>query len=53
MIPMHYGAYRLADDTPKEALDRLLAEWEKRKLDANKLMVLKLGETIKTVASST
>ncbi|KAA0966254.1 MBL fold metallo-hydrolase [Sporosarcina sp. ANT_H38] len=46
MIPMHYGAYRLADDTPKEALDRLLAEWTKRKLDDNKLAVMKLGETI-------
>lgn len=28
-IPMHYGAYRLADDTGPEALERLLKEWEK------------------------
>ena len=27
-IPMHYGAYRLADDTGPEALDRLYQEWE-------------------------
>ena len=47
MIPMHYGAYRLADDTPKEALDRLRAEWDKRKVDGKKLTVMKLGETIK------
>jgi L-ascorbate metabolism protein UlaG (beta-lactamase superfamily) len=53
MIPMHYGAYRLADDTPKEALDRLLAEWEKRKLDGKKLSIMKLGETIKMETSST
>ena len=32
MIPMHYGAYWLADDTPKEALDRLEAEWETKKV---------------------
>ena len=53
MIPMHYGAYRLADDTPKEALDRLLAEWEKRKLDGKKLTVMKLGETIQMETSTT
>ncbi|MEN1966652.1 MBL fold metallo-hydrolase [Lentibacillus sp. N15] len=46
MIPMHYGTFMLADDTPKEALDRLLAEWEKRKLDDNNLKVMKVGETI-------
>jgi L-ascorbate metabolism protein UlaG (beta-lactamase superfamily) len=53
MIPMHYGAYRLADDTPKEALDRLQAEWEKRKLDGKKLTVLKLGETIQMETPTT
>ncbi len=53
MIPMHYGAYRLADDTPKEALVRLRAEWEKRKLDGKKLNVMKLGETIKMGTSTT
>ena len=46
MIPMHYSAYRLADDAPKEALDRLPAEWEKRKLDGQKLAVMRLEETI-------
>ncbi|CAM3909499.1 MBL fold metallo-hydrolase [Lederbergia lenta] len=48
MIPMHYGAYRLADDTPKEALDRLLAEWKKQKLTDERLEVLKIGETLRT-----
>lgn len=44
-IPMHYGAFRLADDTGPEALERLLAEWEKRALDPDKLNVMKIGET--------
>jgi len=53
MIPMHYGAYRLADDTPKEALDRLQTEWEKRRLDNKKLTVMKIGETIQMETSTT
>ncbi|WP_052015573.1 MBL fold metallo-hydrolase [Halalkalibacter hemicellulosilyticus] len=44
-IPMHYDAFRLADDTPKEALDRLKKAWNKRK-GSKKLMILKLGETL-------
>ncbi|PDO11639.1 MAG: MBL fold metallo-hydrolase [Candidatus Reconcilbacillus cellulovorans] len=43
-VPMHYGAFRLADDTPKEALDRLHAAWKARGLEADRLRVLKLGE---------
>ncbi|BFH16552.1 membrane protein [Paenibacillus dendritiformis] len=45
MIPMHYGAFKLADDTPKEALDRLEAERLRRKLDESKVKLLALGET--------
>jgi L-ascorbate metabolism protein UlaG (beta-lactamase superfamily) len=45
-IPMHYGAFRLADDTPREALDRLLAEWKRRELPENALRVLMHGETL-------
>ncbi|MBB4826672.1 L-ascorbate metabolism protein UlaG (beta-lactamase superfamily) [Sporosarcina luteola] len=45
-IPMHYGAFRLADDTTEEALERLLAEWERRKLDSIRLRLLKHGETL-------
>ncbi|MGP1908559.1 MBL fold metallo-hydrolase [Metabacillus sp. JX24] len=44
-VPMHYGAFRLADDTGPEALERLFAEWEKRGLDPDKLNVMKIGET--------
>ncbi len=45
-IPMHYGTFPLADDTPKEALDRLYAEWERRNLPSEQLRVLKLGEIV-------
>jgi L-ascorbate metabolism protein UlaG (beta-lactamase superfamily) len=45
-IPMHYGAFRLADDTPKEALDRLFAEWKRRGLNDRRLKFLKLGEVL-------
>jgi L-ascorbate metabolism protein UlaG (beta-lactamase superfamily) len=45
-IPMHYGAFRLADDTPQEALERLLAEWERLALPAEQLKILKLGEIL-------
>ncbi|MHC0036334.1 MBL fold metallo-hydrolase [Pseudoneobacillus sp. C159] len=44
-VPMHYGAYRLADDTGPEALERLLQEWDKRGLAKEQLKVLLLGET--------
>lgn len=47
LIPMHYGAFKLADDTPDEALDRLESEWRKRMLDINDLSILKIGETIR------
>lgn len=45
-VPMHYGAYRLADDTGPEALERLLQEWEKQRLPKEQLKVLQIGETI-------
>ncbi|WP_201722556.1 MBL fold metallo-hydrolase [Anoxybacillus sp. UARK-01] len=45
-IPMHYGAFRLADDTPQEALDRLVSEWQRRQLDLERLRCLKLGEVL-------
>jgi L-ascorbate metabolism protein UlaG (beta-lactamase superfamily) len=44
-VPMHYGTFRLADDTPREALDRLTAEWRRRGLAADRLWVMPLGET--------
>lgn len=44
-VPMHYDAFHLADDTPKEALDRLQAEWQRRGLPPERLWILELGKT--------
>lgn len=44
-IPMHYGAFRLADDTSEEALVRLNKEWERLRLSHDKLHIMELGET--------
>ena len=46
-VPMHYGAFRLADDTPREALDRLLAEWRRLGLPPERLHVLQHGQTLR------
>lgn len=46
-IPMHYGTFQLADDTTEEALDRLKAEWIRKKLNKNNLNILKIGETLR------
>jgi L-ascorbate metabolism protein UlaG (beta-lactamase superfamily) len=46
-IPMHYGAYRLADDTGPEALERLMKEWKRLELDSGQLAALKIGETLR------
>ncbi|KUO61312.1 MAG: MBL fold metallo-hydrolase [Gracilibacter sp. BRH_c7a] len=45
-IPMHYESFQLGDDTPQEALDRLIAEWGRRQHPANALKLFKLGETL-------
>ncbi|MED1204309.1 MBL fold metallo-hydrolase [Heyndrickxia acidicola] len=47
MIPMHYGTFRLADDTPKEALDRVQNEWTRTGLEPDRLLLAKLGETLR------
>lgn len=44
-IPMHYGSFMLADDTPKEALHRLYNAWAKRQRKQTVLHVLTHGET--------
>ncbi|RXT15251.1 MBL fold metallo-hydrolase [Ammoniphilus sp. CFH 90114] len=46
-IPMHYSTFRLADDTPWEAMVRLQTEWKRRGLEKNQLAILKLGEILK------
>ncbi|PID24659.1 MBL fold metallo-hydrolase [Sporosarcina sp. P7] len=45
-IPIHYGAYHLADDTGPEAVERLNAEWRRLQLDENRLKKLLIGETL-------
>jgi L-ascorbate metabolism protein UlaG (beta-lactamase superfamily) len=46
-IPMHFSTFRLADDTPWEALARLETEWRRQGLDQERLRILKLGETMR------
>lgn len=45
LIPMHYGSFMLADDTPKEALARLQGAWA-QKTRPQQLHVLAHGETL-------
>lgn len=45
-IPMHYGTFRLADDTGPEALARFEQAWEDMGLNTGSKLVLKLGETV-------
>lgn len=46
-VPMHYGSFRISDDTPREALDRLEAEWGRRELAPERLRILCHGETFR------
>ncbi|NHN32335.1 MBL fold metallo-hydrolase [Paenibacillus agricola] len=45
-IPMHYGTFKLANDTPEEALGLLQAEWKRLQLERERLKILLLGETL-------
>lgn len=47
MIPMHYGTFRLADDTAREALDRLEADRQLRGLPEEMIKILLHGETLR------
>lgn len=47
MVPMHYGTFRLADDTAREALDRLEADRAKRGIPEEAIKVLLHGETLR------
>lgn len=47
MIPMHYGTFRLADDTAREALDRLEADRQRRGLSEDTIRLLHHGETLR------
>jgi len=45
-VPMHYGTYRLADDTGPEALERLQQAWKTQGLPEEKLKILLIGQTV-------
>ncbi|MHA7582759.1 MBL fold metallo-hydrolase [Paenibacillus vandeheii] len=47
MVPMHYGTFKLADDTPKEAIDRMEAERERLGINPERIRVLGHGETLR------
>ncbi|KKO53045.1 MBL fold metallo-hydrolase [Paenibacillus sp. DMB20] len=47
MIPMHYGTFKLADDTAQEALERMEAERRRLGIGEEQIRVLKYGETFK------
>ncbi|MDQ0091282.1 L-ascorbate metabolism protein UlaG (beta-lactamase superfamily) [Paenibacillus anaericanus] len=47
MIPMHYGTFRLADDTAREALERLEAERQRLDIPADSIKILLHGETLR------
>lgn len=46
MIPMHYGTFRLADDTPREALDRMESARVKHAISEERIRTLGYGETL-------
>ncbi|MNN46633.1 metal-dependent hydrolase [compost metagenome] len=47
MVPMHYGTFKLADDTAREALDRMEAERKRRGIPEDAIRVLLYGETLR------
>jgi L-ascorbate metabolism protein UlaG (beta-lactamase superfamily) len=46
-VPMHYGAFKLSDDTPAEALQRLEAARARLGIPEEKLLLLQHGETMR------
>lgn len=46
MIPMHYGSYRLADDTAREALDRMEIARTQQGISKERIRTLSHGETL-------
>jgi Predicted Zn-dependent hydrolases of the beta-lactamase fold len=46
-VPMHYGSFKLADDTPKEALERLELERQRLEIPRDQMFVLQHGESMR------
>ncbi|MED4126703.1 MULTISPECIES: MBL fold metallo-hydrolase [Shouchella] len=47
MVPMHYGTFRLADDTGPEALERFEQAWKEKGINEKKKSVLPIGGTLR------
>jgi L-ascorbate metabolism protein UlaG (beta-lactamase superfamily) len=46
-VPMHYGSFKLADDTPREALERLESGRQALGIGSERMIMLPHGETWK------
>lgn len=46
-VPMHYGAFKLADDTPQEALERLETARQAKGISKDRMFLLQHGETMR------
>lgn len=46
-VPMHFGSFKLADDTPKEAMSRLEAARGQMNIPEDRLFLLRHGETMR------
>ncbi|MBN2980307.1 MBL fold metallo-hydrolase [Cohnella algarum] len=46
-VPMHYGSFKLADDTPRDALERLEAERCRLNIAEDRIFMLHHGETMR------
>jgi len=44
-VPMHYGCFKLADDTPREALDRLEKGRCSQNIESGRVVILSHGQT--------
>ncbi|GAB6992408.1 MBL fold metallo-hydrolase [Paenibacillus pini] len=47
MIPMHYGTFKLADDTAREALDRMENERIRLNIEQDRIQILSYGQTLR------
>lgn len=51
-VPMHYGTFKLADDTPIEAIVRLQNAWGEHQIPIEQLKIALLGETFSPLFTS-
>ncbi len=46
LVPMHWGAFQLADEPLCEPADRIRAWWQRRAPEDRRLAVMAVGETL-------